>query len=730
MGMFVWTYANGARELLKRTLPLFILSRLLFRIAPVLLASALLQGCSVGGFLSAYFNTYYNADRLFSEAEGEVFTQQKARKGRQEFLAPFAIPQTTRAKLTSVIEKCSKILQNHAESNLVDDALLMVGKAYYYQDENEKAERKFKELIEGYPTSDLVFQSKLYLAYVYYRLNQKPESMTVARELLDDAQKEGANDIVAHASLLLAHIELENKNTADAIVHFQTAADNAETAEDRVAAYTKVAEVYESQEQYQKAADAYLRAEAMSTDYVSDYRSRYGVARMLSKLGKHEEALDMLDALRSNSNNRDFYGEIDLETGNVYNRMNDLRAAIAQYQYVDTAYAKSDVSARSYYEQGRLYETKLMRYDSAGEAYSRGRAQFPSADVQPLLVRRAEIMTRYRSLWAQLGRFDSLRAELLKPRDTLAVAPDTVRHDLSMTPDTTRDDSSMAPDTTRHDSSMAQVQPADSGQVRAPIIPLDSVNAVRARTIIELASFLYSDLGGLDSARYWFKLFLDEFPGNAAAPRALFMMAQIASQDTLQGTTVADSLYRELISRYPSSEFAVEAARLQNIPLGQRRGDAANQTYGRGEDLLEAGDRFAAIDTFKEVERRYPESPLASKAEYAVGWIYEEMLSNQDSAIAHYQQLVAQYPTSEYAMRVRPKLAAVELKLNQEREAARQDSIKKATPPVEQKKMPALPAPADTTNVKQEVPGKTPPPATPASEDTTDRAKRPGRIAQ
>ncbi len=708
MAMFVLTYAIGARELLKNTLPLFAFSRYPIWIPFVVLSGFLVQGCSIGGFLGAYFNTYYNAERLFSEAEDEILTQQKARKGPQDFLAPFAIQQGTRTKLTSVIEKCSKILQNHAESNLVDDALLMVGKAYYYQDENQKAERKFKELIEGYPSSDLVFQARLYLSYVYYRMPEKGESLKEAGALLDAAQKQGDNGIVASASLLMAEIELENKNPSEAVVHFQVAAERAETSEERVSAYLKMASVYEGQEQYQKAAETYLRAEAMSTDYENDYRSRFGLARMLSRLGKNQEALDVLDELRSNSNNRDFYGDIDFETGNVYARMDRLDEALTQYQYVDTAYARSEAAARSYYEQGRLYETRLMRYDSAAAAYSRGKMQSPSADVQPLLVKRAEIMGRYTSLWSQLGRFDSLRAEHLKPRDTLTVRSDT----------------------TGQDSLASGTQPADSVQARAPMIPLDSVNAVRARTIIELASLLYSDIGSVDSARFWFERFLDEFPGNPAAPRALFMLAQISSQDTVHGSVVADSLYRELVARYSSSEFAAEAARLHNLPIEQRRGDAANQAYVRGEDVLESGNRFAAVDSFKEVARRFPDSPLAAKAVYAVGWIYEDLIGNRDSAIAYYQRVAAQYPTSPYAAALRPKLAEVELKLKQEREAARQDSIAKATSALEEKKPAVVAAPADTSGSAGQIPEEMPPPATPPPRDTTEIGKRPGRITE
>ena len=62
--------------------------------------------------------------------------------------------------------------------------------------------------------------------------------------------------------------------------------------------------------------------------------------------------------------------------------------------------------------------------------------------------------------------------------------------------------------------------------------------------------------------------------------------------------------------------------------------------------------------------KRYPASPFASKAQYAVGWIYEQLTVQPDSAIASYEKLLSLYPGSTYAVRVQPKLAEVQLKRN------------------------------------------------------------------
>ena len=73
---------------------------------------------------------------------------------------PATIPPAANADLQKVIEKCSNILQFSSNSSYVDDALMMLGKSFYYQKNYLKAQRKFEELISTQPNSDYVLEAK------------------------------------------------------------------------------------------------------------------------------------------------------------------------------------------------------------------------------------------------------------------------------------------------------------------------------------------------------------------------------------------------------------------------------------------------------------------------------------------------------------------------------------------------------------------------------------------
>ena len=626
-----------------------------FFLSVVILSILAVPGCGVTDFLGAYFNTYYNARKLFNEAETEILSTplQTSTKAERAFLAPFDIQPQTKAKFTSVIEKCSKLLQYHPESKLVDDALLMIGKSYYYQNEHQSAERKFKELLGSYPESDLALETRLLLANTYYRDNNKAAAAAEARQLIEDAKAAKEDALAAKAAWTLGHIELENKNYKEAIALFEMTADLGETAQERSSAYRKVAALYSELGDYEKAALAYEHAEDASDEYIGEYRGRIGYARMLSKLGKHEESLNILEDLIKNSNYREFFGEIDLEIGNVYRDQKDYTAAEAQYRYVDTAYARTEFSANSYFQLGLLYETFYHSYDSARVAYEKGKGEAPQADITPQLTKRSELLTKYITFRNAIAVNDSIKEFILHPPDTTVTLP---------TADSSKHETAFHDSTTQDSTGLHHVAVMDSAKPKAPRVPpppLDTVQARLAFNKSELATLFYTGLDIRDSARYWYERVLLDHPASVHAARALYTLTRIYQSDSTEAPGKIDSLYRQLVERFPESEFAAEARRQLGLPPPRTEVDPLRTSYAKGESYMKRGDVDSALNSFKRIVQRDTSSQLSAQSEYAIGWIYENLKLNADSSLAYYQRLVKRFPNSQYTMMVQPKLAEV-----------------------------------------------------------------------
>lgn len=607
-----------------------------------------LSGCSVGDFIGSYFNTYYNAQRLFNEAEDEILNPRTGKPPDQSSLTQFSIQPASKTKFTSVIEKCSKLLQYHPQSSLVEGSLLMIGKSYYYQNEYQKAERKFSELLQGYPESSYKLEANLLLARTYYRMNDKAKAVSVATELADQALSEGKNDVAAEVSLLLGGIFLENKDLEAAVKQYQKSAEHGDTPEQRTRSYLTIGEIRAQEGDFEKALIAYRQAEDESSGYENEYKAVLGQARALSNLGRHESSLAILEELIDNTNFKEFFGEIDLEIGNVYAAMNDLHSAVARYTYVDTTYARTEYSANSYYQLGMLYEDRLFLYDSARIAYNKGRNEAPAAPITLLLFTRAEYMNKYHTYKSEIARNDTIRELILNPPDSLLSNSDST----AVAWDSISTDSL----TVLHQERPDTVKPK---RPSIPNIPIDTVEARLAYNKTELASLFFGTIGRIDSAKEWYSLVLAQHPKSPFVARAMFALAQINSQDSTYNKDLVDSMYRDIVRRFPESEFAAESKKRLGIQPTVKPPDKAQEVYGKAERLMNQGKSLAAIDTFATIVKKYPDSPLASKAQYSVGWLYEQ-ISRPDSALQNYVRLVTLYPTSEYAALVKSKLAEVE----------------------------------------------------------------------
>jgi predicted negative regulator of RcsB-dependent stress response len=158
----------------------------------VFLFSLFISGCGIWDNVTTYFNLYYNASDLFDRAEEQIFSQEKDLFSTE----PPKLPGTANADLVKVIEKCSDLLQFNSETAYVEDALMMLGKSFYYQKNYQKSLRKFKELEESFPESSYLLESQLWIGKCQMRLKNYNDALTTLSIVREQAIDEGESDII------------------------------------------------------------------------------------------------------------------------------------------------------------------------------------------------------------------------------------------------------------------------------------------------------------------------------------------------------------------------------------------------------------------------------------------------------------------------------------------------------------------------------------------------------
>jgi TolA-binding protein len=690
-------------------------------IARVLLLSTLvvfLTGCQilspVGDFISqryintaSYFNTYYNAEKMFDDAETEVLTgiqaaREKTAKGQTTV---YVISSTARQKFTGSIEKNSKMLSYYPTSKFVDNALLMIGKSYFYLEEDVKAERKFLELIAQYPESKLIPETKLWYGKSLLRQKRYAEGVQLLSTLYTDALQNGTKDIAGLAALTIGEYYFGLADYDNALQFYSQSISALSDDEENARTQLQIGLCYNRLNKITEAETAFRAVSDYSPDYNTAFQAAVYECRMKTRLKKYEPAQQLLFKKLDDSKFTEYFGAAHRELGNVFAAEGNITEAVAEYRYVDTAFARTDDAARSMFALASIYDTTLTLFDSARTYYDKAKIEFPTSEVTLKAAAKADIFGKYFGLKRDLAVYDTLIMDTEHPRpkkiDSLKAGPGEKKLGTFTPTPVPRLDTALARATARRDSATAMADtlartPAARAAVAArrdSLARVDSIKAIAAaatakvqrldslqrqviRTKFELAALMYLDMNRPDSALLYYNEVVQLTKDSSLAARAYFTIAEIITSSDSLSRSKSDSIYRKIIQIAPQSSYAQEARKNLGIPLLKEERDSAEVHYWDAERYIDRGKPEEAIPLLRMLAATYPASPYSPKALYTVGWLYENSLLLNDSAETAYKFLVEQYPNSTYTLKIKPKLAEItnaqheaELKAKLEKEA-------------------------------------------------------------
>ena len=150
--------------------------------------------------------------------------------------------------------------------------------------------------------------------------------------------------------------------------------------------------------------------------------------------------------------------------------------------------------------------------------------------------------------------------------------------------------------------------------------------------------------GSREEALSLAKRLVEEYPQSAIAYKAEILMGNLSDDE--EARVLYAELYQEAVratSNPDSLDKAEEIFRafLDRFPEDERGDDtlfALAQVAQNGDDELKA------IATYEELLKRYPDSEHNYKAQFMIGFIYSESLSDYKKARVAYQKVIDTYP--------------------------------------------------------------------------------------
>jgi TolA-binding protein len=341
-------------------------------VAAVLAALVMLGSC-------AYFNTLYNARKIYDKAE----ELRESKDGE--------IDRNLKERYNEVITKCGKIIRDYPDSRWVDDAIFLMGKALVRQGEYEKGIRKFVELTTNYPESGYVPESIYWLAMANYEKKDYNQALTYTGRFIEAFPE---HKLKFDVMFLAGDISLALEDYEGALGYYSAAAEESGDGKKKEEARLRSAELYFQMEDWANAAAGFESILGKGMDWKRKYAASLSLAICYTKIEKCTEALELCNGLLEEITATNEKPPVMLGRAAGYVCMDSLPAAIREYEEVSTLFPKSDFSAEAYFHMGVIYHERLDSLQEAQEAYAKVSNESPSSEFASIALQRSSSLKR------------------------------------------------------------------------------------------------------------------------------------------------------------------------------------------------------------------------------------------------------------------------------------------------------------------------------------------------
>ena len=701
----------------------------------LLIVSGLFYSCGIWSNFTTYFNLYYDASDVFNQAEQAINAQKRDLFSTDEL----AMPQSANSLLQKVIEKCSQILQFHPNSDYVDDALLMIGKSFYYQANYRKALRKFNELIVTQPHSDLILETNLWVGKTQMRLKDSDDGLATLKSVRQTAIKDDQRKIAQDSYIEEIKYNISQTDYPDALNLAEEFLKYSKDDEINAEVAYEVGLLYEKANDLPNAIKSFERVNNYSPSYETLFNSRLELGKALRQNNQYQKALDVFDSMRNEKKYSDSFNDIDLERGITLLGMRKTDEAVSIMLTIDTAKVKTASQGLAAFQLGRLFKNHYKNFDSALVFYNQAVSSAAPADT--IIDARANVTllnkfkTVYNNLKSDQKELEyALNPELFK-KDSIAFQlkimseeeaesakenhylgrnfiPKLANDTSKINDSTLVKDSLLAKDSLRikdsldvlknnefqNRNNLAQFNRTESktrnvGDVnfkttqakrpnkileKPPVRPTDPVDTLKYRIVeteFDLGNILFTEFNFSDSAYSYYHNIITQYPNSPFQARVLFALGSYYL--TMNDSIKADSLFNIIYNDYKNESIVNAAADKLGKPLINLNYDPAQPLYVSASTQMDSAKYDSSISNFYKIYMTHPKSPYAAKALYATGWILENKMNMNDSAVVVYDTLIKKYPRSKYAINVTPKITFYKNELVRLKKA-HADSLKSA----------------------------------------------------
>ena len=327
------------------------------------------------GDFQAYYNTFYNAEEYFKDgiqSNQEQSLSVNLNKPVRVHRSPEAVDNES---FEQAIQKCALILKRHQQSKWVDDALLLMGKSYYYLQEFSAAVDRFEQVSELSSDKNIKQQAAIWKGRTLLDQQAFEEGTGYLEQTIEDYPQGWSVQTIAELQVLLGEHHAMLENWGKATNYLSAAIGKIEDKSLLAGVYFLYGQALERQERYGEALFSFQQVPPLFPGMAYTYWALLKQAEVNRRQGNWETALTIYQQLHRNDSYSDQQNLLSYQIAYTLELQGNIEQAEQRYKQLldagDEQIANRTLQARIYYRLGRIYSQHYRDYTAAATYFDR-----------------------------------------------------------------------------------------------------------------------------------------------------------------------------------------------------------------------------------------------------------------------------------------------------------------------------------------------------------------------
>ncbi|MBN3035293.1 MAG: tetratricopeptide repeat protein [Bacteroidales bacterium] len=334
--------------------------------------------------LTGHYNTFWNGRESYREGVDQL--ESTVTDNYNKLLPVFNYgtdqeAQSLNTYMDRAIEKASINIQRHSMYfnrreyvRWIDDSYMLIGKAYFYKHEFNKARRTFEFVINEYKNNDIRFEAMLWLGNTLIQLEKYNSAQSALDNLQNEADKNPVpKEVRKTLPLVRADLFIRQNKLPQARQYLEDAIWLGQPRKVEPRTRYILGQIYQLEGELYKASEYYLSVIKKNPPYVMAFNAGINLARCYdTRYGDSREIEKKLTKMLREDKNKDFLdqiyyalADIALKNGQDTLAISFLKLSVATSVMNNYQRAASALKLGDIYFSTREYEPAQAYYDTA-----------------------------------------------------------------------------------------------------------------------------------------------------------------------------------------------------------------------------------------------------------------------------------------------------------------------------------------------------------------------------